>query len=144
MLATLILGVVILAVTQSTLAGARHHAYADQTHAALRAAESLVEEITSRPYQAQAAAPRSGWGLPDFHGLSEPPGSLRDASASLLPEAYQALARSVIVTDHALDMGSLGADPVQGRLVIVTTRTPLGDEVTLERFIAAPTSEISP
>lgn len=144
MLATLILGVVILAVTQATLAGANHHAYADQTHAALRAAESLVEEIVSRSYLSQSAAPRSDWGVPDFDGFVESPGALRDASTVLLPDAYQQLGRTVSVTDHTLDMGTLGVDPVQGLLITVIVRTPLGDEVALERFVAAPTSEITP
>lgn len=147
LIASVILAMSVLAVTQAITAGHAQLADGLRRQRAIELAEAMVEEITARPHDdpdgASALGPdagESGRGdfdnRDDYHGLSETPGLLADAFASPLPEPYQGFNRAVSITDTTVSLGPLGSQPAL--VVTVTVSLPDGRSWPLTRILPEP------
>jgi prepilin-type N-terminal cleavage/methylation domain-containing protein len=146
MIATGILSVAVLAVSEAIVAGHAHSRTAVQSAEAADLASTLMEEILALPYhdpQGPAAfGPDAGESTrlqfdncDDFHGLGEEAGALHDALGTLLPSDLQNYARSVTAAYTTLNVTGLGS--VNGLNVQVRV-TDGAQTWTINRFIPEP------
>jgi len=142
-----------LAVTAIALAVTAGQAQAlealERTRAALLA-EALMEEILALPYNdpdgASNPGPEPGESnrtlfdnLDDFHGYSEAPGNLTDATTTAYPSPFQGFARSVTCSTASVNVPDLGTT-IDGLQITVTVSSSGAPVVTLTRFVAQPTT----
>lgn len=149
MIATGILSVAVLAVSEAIVAGHAHSRSAMQSAEAADLASALMEEILALAYhdpQGPAAlGPDAGESTrlqfdncDDFHGLSEEAGGLHDAAGKTLPAELQSYARSVTAAYTTLNVTGLGS--VLGLSVQVSVSDG-GQTWSINRFIPEPPIE---
>ncbi len=108
---------------------------------AARLAERLIDEITTRPV-ASMGGQRSNWGVEDYHGLYETPGTLTEASGKLCVPRDQIYTRRASVEPCHLPDLSGGTQQYAGRRVTVHVESPDDWTVSLTRCV--PLAEVVP
>jgi len=147
--ASVILVLCIVAVSVCMRAGHQANQDASQGQRAVKLAEELVEYVLSLPYYddggVQTPGPEAGEtgasafdNADDFHGYSDPEGTLTDMSGSAYPPEYQVFTRSVSVQYGSVSIGGLG-QPVDGLTVVVQISDRKGRTWDVRRFISQPT-----
>jgi prepilin-type N-terminal cleavage/methylation domain-containing protein len=147
LLASVILAIVSLTLTQAIVAGQTHAYHALDTHRAAALADSLLERVLALPYEDpdgdSAPGPERGEDDPsafdnvdDYHGHVEPAGQLVNPAGARWPDAYQGYARSVRVVEETLDVADLGGSHL-GQTVTVTVTQPDGRLITSRRWVAS-------
>lgn len=150
LIASAILSFVTLAIVQAVTAGQANTLDALKRARADALAQSLLEEILSKPYtdpdEAGAIGPegdesgRSDFdNVDDYHGYSESAGGLVDHAASAYPTAYQVFNRSVAIVALTNSVAALGGDHT-GVQVTVTVSEPNGRTWVVTRFVPEPAS----
>lgn len=148
LIATSILSFATIAIVEAVTAGqavtldALHRARADAL------AESLLEEVLSKPYADPDGD--AGFGpdagettrgdfdnVDDYHGYLESAGALADHAGTVYPGGYQAFDRSVSVVAMTNSVASLGGDHT-GVQVTVTVSESGGRTWVVERFVPEP------
>ncbi|MFI4862190.1 MAG: type II secretion system protein J [Phycisphaerales bacterium JB063] len=137
MLSMTILSVVMTAVLHATVAGHQHMQNSAVQLDAVRVAELLLEEARSRAYQGSGAT-RSDYRLPDYHGLTETPGDLRDATGALCPDAFQGFERTAQVVDDTVALSGLDSIALPVRRVRVTVSDQTSSSAELNSIIVEP------
>lgn len=151
LIATVVLSVAVLAVTEAVVSG-QMQAY-DAVHAqrALRVGEQLIERVLSMPYDDPGGAltigPDAGEtnvnlfdNIDDFHGYSEAAGNLIDAAGAALPSEFAGFSRSVTITSGSVTVPGFSA-AVDGLTITVTVTDAKGRTWTLTRFVAEPIAD---
>lgn len=148
LIASAILSFATLAIVQAVSAGQTQTLDALKRARADALAETLLEEILSKPYadpQGDTSfGPDTGEStrsdfdnVDDYHNYSESAGGLADHAGDDYPIAYQSLNRSVSVVAVTNSVASLGGDHA-GVQVTVTVSEPAGRTWVVERFVPEP------
>ncbi|MGB2823291.1 MAG: prepilin-type N-terminal cleavage/methylation domain-containing protein [Phycisphaerae bacterium] len=146
--ASVILALCIVAVSVCMRAGHQASQDAGQGRLAVKLAEELTEYILSLPYYddagTQTPGPEAGEtgasafdNADDFHGYSDPEGTLTDMSGSAYPAEYQVFTRSVSAQYGSVSVAGLGG-PVGGLTVVVQVNDRKGRTWEVTRFIPQP------
>lgn len=153
LLASAVLALAVVAVTQAVVAGQMQTAEALRRARALGLGEALTDEVLRLPYT-DPDGPGGEVGrenfdnLEDFNGFSEAAGALRDARgtsnpASLYDAPFQEFSRTVSVVPanggSGVSVTGFG-NPLLGLMVTVTVQDAAGEKWTLTRFRAQPPS----
>lgn len=144
-IAMTILAFAVLVIVQMVSAGQAQTYAALHDLRALSLAEAMLEEVVSLPFDdpdgASNAGPESGEtsralfdNADDFHGFTEDPGALADASGDLYPREYQAFTRSVRVVASTTNVAELGG-AVTGQTITVTVIDASGRVWSVDRLI---------
>lgn len=107
---------------------------AAKTMEATRLAERLIEEIVTKNVATQTGS-RAAWGVQDYDGLVEMPGTLLEASGDFCPLRDQAFTRHVVVVPTKLPDLADGAMVHDAMLIGVTVESPEGWEIRLDRVL---------
>lgn len=149
-MATVILAFAVTAVAAALMAGAQQSYEAVDTRLANEAAQALMEEILTLPYEdpqgASTPGPEAGEStrsaydnVDDYHGFAESAGALIDATGTAYPAEYAALSRSVTVTVTSLQPAGFGS-PISGLTITVSVQLGPRTLAQVVRFVAAPAS----
>ncbi len=150
LIAILILAGATVGLLQTLWAGEMQAAHSVEEVRAVLLAESLLEEILSKPYEdpqgATGLGPDSGEtgrvgfdNMDDYHGMSEQAGALTDAFGESLDANYQTFDRAVTCSNES-SQSVLTFSSVNGLRVTITVTGQNGMQWTLERFIPEPRS----
>lgn len=148
LMASVLLAVVVTAVSQALLAGQMQSYEALHRARAITLAEALMDEILRLPYDdpdgASAPGPEageSGRGLydniDDFHGFSESAGAVADAAGTLHDGAYQVFSREVTIVADSQTVAGFGS-PLPGLTVTVTVQDDRGTTWAMTHFYPQP------
>jgi len=151
LLASVILAIISICLTQAIVAGQQQSYNAVDTHRAAALADSLLERVLALPYNDPDGdsdpGPEDGEdaytdfdNLDDYHGYSEDAGELIDPAGNAWPDAYQACARAVTVADETINVAALGGNH-PGQTVTVTVTMPDGRTITVRRWVASEVDE---
>ncbi|MEX0885755.1 MAG: prepilin-type N-terminal cleavage/methylation domain-containing protein [Phycisphaeraceae bacterium] len=122
--ASLILAVIVAALTQAVLAGQMHTHDALHQSRAAALAEATLERVLRVAYADVDA----------YDGFSQSAGAIVDVTGEAYPAAYQVFSRTVSVQPETLGMAALG--PQAGRRITVTVEDERGRTWRLTRFAA--------
>ena len=148
MLALAVLSVALLAVVSTATVGQQHLQAADHAMAASRLARDLLEEISAKAYQDPDQTPVFGRetgeaaraaydDCDDYHGFSEPRGSVYNAAGVLYPESQNAFSRTATVAAETRVITTLGAT-IPGLRVTVEVQDKHAQKWQYTRFIPQP------
>ncbi len=148
LMATVVLAIATAGVATAVSAGQQHAIAALERQRGMMLAESLMEEILSKPYtdpqggtslgQAGVKIPRSKFDdLKDYEGFTEASRDLRDAGGELLDSSFQGMTRSVSVTAAKISLKGF-SDSMPAMQVVVTVRSRRGELWTLTRLVPEP------
>ncbi len=148
MFAVMILSFSVAALTQAVVSGQSHTYEAMHSSRAISLAESMIDEVLSRPYVDPdgdvTAGPDVGESSrdlfdcsDDFDGFSEAVGAVQDQAGVAYPELYQNFGRSVTVVYTTESLPDLGGDH-DGMTVTVTVTDEGGRAWVVSRFIQEP------
>ena len=148
MVALAVVGVAVLAVVNTIVAGQKQAHEGVLGMRAARLAEELMEEVLALPYDDPegdtAFGPDNGEAaradfdnIDDFHGFTESAGALADFSAASYDDAYQGFSRAVTVTASTQNVPGF-AETIDGLLVTVTVTDDRGQNWTVVRFVPEP------
>jgi len=141
LIASVLLTVIVAAVSQAIVAG--HMQVYDAVHRgrALELAQTLMDEILRLPYVDPDSNPESGRAnfdnLTDFHGFTEAAGSISDAGGTAYAAQYQVFSRSVTATTAAQSVTGF-TNPLDGVNITVTVQDNPGTSWTLQQFVPEP------
>lgn len=142
LLASVVLVVVVAAVSQALLAGQMQTYDAVHRERAIALGEALMDEIVRLPYadeDADGEASRANFDdLDDYNGFSES-GTLTDLEGTALPSAYNDFTRSATVTSSSQTVAGFGA-AIDGLEIVVTVTDGTGATWVLKQFIPEPAS----
>jgi MSHA pilin protein MshD len=144
LIASVILSVVVVALTQAVLAGQQQTYDALLQGRGMALAEAMMEEVLSKPYAdpegAVALGPDAGEtsralhdNMDDFHNLNETAGNLRDAANTLYPTLFQVFTRVVSARYTTVNVPALGG--AQNCLEVTVTVSNRGRTWTIVRVI---------
>ena len=147
LVASSILSFAVLALVQAVAAGQSQTFDSLKRARATALAESLLEEVLSKPYddpQGEATfGPDPGEStrddldnIDDYHGYADTAGSLADSAGVIYPTTFQKYDRSVSVQAQTQTIAALGGAHT-GVLVTVTVAEPgtTGRDWTVTRFV---------
>ncbi len=146
LIASAILAVTVVAVTQAVFAGQMQTADALHRARAMELAEALTDEVLRLPYTDPDASGgevgRANFdNLEDFNGFSEAAGALADAGGTAYGSALQGFSRSVAVVSanggSGITVTGLGS-ALPGLTVTVTVQDAAGASWVLTRFRSQP------
>ncbi|MCK4659083.1 MAG: hypothetical protein KAV82_06130 [Phycisphaerae bacterium] len=146
LLASVILAVAVVAVTQAVVAGQMQTVAALHRSRGVQLAEALMDEVLRLPYAdpdgTGGEVGRSNFdNLEDFNGFNESPGALSDAGGTPYGTPFQGFSRAVTVTPanggSGINVSGFG-DPLPGLTVTVVVQDTAGATWTLTRFRAQP------
>lgn len=147
-MASAVLAMAVLAVTQAVTAGQAQTYDALHRVRASALADALMEEILSKPYAdpqaAVALGPDSGEtgrslfdNMDDYHGFSQTQENLTDAAGAAYPPTYQKFSRSVTMVYESRTLTGL-SQAVSGLRMVVTVTDQRGGSWAVTRFVPAP------
>jgi hypothetical protein len=136
MLALAIAATALLAVTAATTAGHQHLQQGDHVLRAVRLAQTLMDEILSRPYDGSAGGARASWHIDDYDGFTEDLGAITDFTTAPCDDDDLPFGRCVCVAPTSLTVPDLDGAVVPGKHVTVTVNDADGTVFELSRFIA--------
>ena len=147
LLASAVLSLSVLAITQAIVGGQMQTYAALHDGKAITLAEAVMEQILSLPYADPDghtdAGPDAGENeaskfdcLDDYHGYAMAAGAISDLAGDAYPDAYQDLSVSVTAVYQTHDGGDLGEQ--DGLLLTVDVADELGRTWTLTRFVPEP------
>ena len=148
-MASVILAVVVVAVTQAIMAGQMQCYDALHRRRGMFLAEALMDEVLRLPYSdpdgASAPGPEAGEtersdydNIDDFHGFAEVAGNVADAAGVTYGTAYQVFSCSVTVVADSVTVTGLG-DALSGVTITVTAQDGAGTTWVVEHFYPEPT-----
>jgi len=151
LLASAVLAFVMAAIVQAIVSGQDHTYDALHARRANALVESLVEEVISRPYtdpdgdtalgpDAGEAARDAFDAVDDFHGYTENPGGIADATGAAYPDAYQGFTRTVAIENTTLTASPLGGDLTGLTVTVTVTEGGNGRSWNVSRFVPEPSS----
>ncbi|RMH28473.1 MAG: prepilin-type N-terminal cleavage/methylation domain-containing protein [Planctomycetota bacterium] len=129
LIASAVLGVVVLAVGMAVSASQKASFEGDKAVLAAMAADDLMSELAAVPYA----------NLPTYNGLTHPVGAMVTLGGQAYPDTYWALGRRVLVEDTRYTEPGLGVE-IDGRRIVVTVFDDARDIVQIETFIPEPVS----
>ncbi len=140
----------VVAVTQTILAGQTQSRDALVEDRAIALGEALLEEIMTQPYvdpdgdttlgpdTAEDSNDRSTFdAIDDFHSYAEAATALVDAGGTAYPELFQIFSRSVAITQGDVTVSGF-ADPQPAMTVVITVQEGNGRSWTITRVIPEP------
>ncbi len=150
MFAVTVLPFSVAALTQAEVSGQSHTYEAMHSSRAIALAESMIDEVLSKPYDDPdgdlTVGPDAGESsrdlfdaADDYDGLTEAAGAVQDQAGDDYPELYQNFDRSVTTAYTTETFATLGGDH-DGLTVTVTVTDTNGRTWTLSRFIREPAS----
>ncbi|MEQ9452959.1 MAG: prepilin-type N-terminal cleavage/methylation domain-containing protein [Phycisphaeraceae bacterium] len=145
MIASTVLALITLALTQAMAAGHMHTLAALERARAMTLVEAMLEEVSVLGYPADpdavVAPPATRSLITDlkaYDGLTEEPGALVDHVGVLLPDAYQGYTRTVTILENTtLAVADLGMT-LSGLNVLVTVSLGDGRSWSAGRFVPDP------
>ncbi len=148
LIALTILGALTLAVMATGTAAHQHLREGSHELLAIRLARDLAEEVLGQAYEDPQTpgnfGPEVGElartafdDLDDYHGYTEAPGQIRDATGALYPAELQEFSRRVAVTSGNGAISQLGLQ-FSGRTVTITVADQEGRSWTFVRFVPQP------
>lgn len=141
LMALVTLSMAVTAIAFAVTAGQMQAAESRTQSQAAMLAESLMDEILSKPYgvptgggqPARTAYTSTG----QYNGFAEVPGNLRTAAGALFPAEFQRFGRSVQVSTATVNLPGLGLS-TPGLNVVVTVADGGRSVATLTRFMVKP------
>lgn len=148
LIASVVLALVVIAVTQAIVAGQMQTQHALHAQRGLMLAEEIAERVVALPYHdptgASQPGPESGESGPamfdnadDYHGLSESGETLLNLAGETYPGDFAMFRRAVTCQYTTVEVPGLG-DPQPGLSVTVTVTDQRDQSWTLTRFIPEP------
>ena len=141
LIASAILTIVVVAVSQAIVAGQMQVYDALHRARALELAEALMDEVLRLPYDdpdGLADAGRANFdNTDDFDAFTEAAGTLADAAGVAYEADYQVFSRSVTVVSGSETVSGFG-DPLPGVHVTVTVQDGAGTSWVLQQFVPQP------
>lgn len=143
-----LLSIVVLVTCHTLAAGHQHIHHGDRIATAARLGRDMLEEIASRAYRDLDTPTNFGLeagettrahfdDADDYHGYSEPAGSLCDFAGNAYPVHDEGFSRSMTVTATTHAVAELGRS-FPGVSVVVTVRAGSGEQWEFKRFIPEP------
>lgn len=148
LIASVILTMVVVAVSQAILAGQMQTADALHRTRAVELAEAMMDEILRLPYDDPDGSSNPGPdggeyarntydNLDDYHGFSESAGNLRDVAGMAYETTYDDFARSVAVVAGSETVAGFGP-AIAGVLITVTVTDSHTATWSVEHFYPEP------
>lgn len=150
LIASAVLAFIVAALTQAIVAGQMQSADAIENLRGLTLAETLMEEILSKPYSdpegASVIGPEAGEtaralydNADDYHNFTQTAGTVSDAAGVLYASAYQRYSRSVTCTYTTATLTTPEA-AIAGLSITVTVTSANGKSWSVTRFRMEPSS----
>ncbi len=141
LIAAVVLSIAVIGVASSMGSTVRNVERGAERLEGIRLATRMLEEIAIKPISTDDGG-RSGWGVDDYDGLEELPGTLTESSGESCVLREQVYTRRVAVEPCLLPDLSNGTTSYTGRRIIVVVESPNGWAIELTRCI--PLNEVVP
>lgn len=150
LIASVILAMVVVAVSQAVLAAQMQTADGVHRARAIELAEAMMDEIVRLPYDDPNGASnpgpesgelaRTGWdNLDDYHGLTESAGTVKDSAGLAYGSTYADFSRSVTVVADSENVPEFGGT-ISGVRITVTVTDSRSASWSVEQFCPEPSA----